>query len=786
MDTLAELRRVVRRLAAVGWNECLRKHGLDLEAALDRDDEGFAEALAADLAVDRDVPGFADFTTAGSRAIEPGKPAASLLYHAMASPLVHPNGTASSGNARQYPTLAELDAVENYIFALQQIDLSKLRNPVIAVLAYEYRTAPRSPHRQHADLAYSRCGVARVGTADATYDAVNRGFAGIDQHGAIRAVPARYAAFIAEHVMPDNHDAAIMAPQYGDHRRDFALPVHKLFPGSDCLVDTKLSIRFNEFHCNEKLARVHHHKDGIPLVGGFDINKYPFVRNSKNAGDLVLLQREGASVTVVPIPHDKLVRTAEQINNDSGRKEFVRFDVPSAATSKRYATSLKLPAAQSGARHAPEYVNIRHKVERRGNGLHIVDINGLSDVDFASHINGGGYQAAHFIDDSCDGVVSTVVDGLPPLPQSDWRVLPAYSLVTAPDFLPMSDQTEIAAWSDRSWRNRQGQFKQGGPDPLCKGRRPANLNLPLPEQPKGRAFDKTEETIVAIVGTAPLSNNAGGNAVRRLSPSFLTDAASNEFAPGWDVSLDEQNGTLFYAAYGLGSPFPEDAKLCAALNSYWPAVAPDASRTFGVQDSPTAIPMLDGELGYHPNHPAVHAGAVTAGAGWDGEHGPFFEAVDGVTHVNYASFRRSDYVSNALNGTIHVKDTIGVTSDHLIARMEALQDCIYVLPPGNGRVSQTQLWLVRAEDVADWSQHNEIADPAKLTGRGFIYEFAKVQDIEQDGKTIPGNPLRDGVAVPGDVMRRRIPVDRRFTCQLSKDFLLFRQTGTLSWTTVKR
>ncbi|MDE0114808.1 MAG: hypothetical protein OXN84_21315 [Albidovulum sp.] len=222
MGTLAELRGVAKQLVTKGWNEGLRKHGLDLKAALSHDDEGFAEALAATLAVDRNVPGFDDFTTAGNRAIEPGKPAASLLYHAMASPFVHPDGTAIPGKASHYPTLAELDAVENYIFGLHQIDLSQLRNPVIAVLAYEYRTAPRTPHGQHADLAYSRCGVARVGTAAAAYDAVNRGFAGIDQNGNTRAVPARYAAFIAEHVKPTNRDA-IMARQRGDQRRNFAL-----------------------------------------------------------------------------------------------------------------------------------------------------------------------------------------------------------------------------------------------------------------------------------------------------------------------------------------------------------------------------------------------------------------------------------------------------------------------------------------------------------------------------------------------------------------------------------
>lgn len=774
MDTLAELRRVAGRLVAEGWDEGLRKHGLELEAALARDDEGFAEALAADLAINREVPGFADFTTAGNRAVEPGKPAASLLYHAMASPFVHPDGTTAPGDASQYPTLAELDAVENHIFGLHQVDLSQLRNPVIAVLAYEYRTAPRSPHGQHADFAYSRCGVARVGTVAAAYDAVNRGFAGIDEHGAIRAVPARYAAFIAEHVKPTNRDT-IMARQRGDHGRDFALPVHKLFPGPDCLADTELSIRFNEFHRNEKLARVHR-EGGIRVVDGFDVDIYPFVRDSENAGDLVRLQREGASVALVPIPNNELVRTAEQFNSRSGRMEIVRFHVPPATRSNRYLTSLMLPSADGRARHAPEYVNIRHKVERQDNALRIVDLNALPDNDFSTHLRDGGYEAAHFIDDSCDGVVSTVVDGLPPPPQGDWRVLPAYSLVTAPDFLPMSDQTEITAWSRRSRRNSEDHFYQGSPDPLCEGREAANLNLPLPGQPNARAFAKTEQAVVAIVGTAPLSQGTGGNGIRRRSPSFLTDAAADEFKPGWDVSLDQQDRTLFYAAYGLGSPFPEDAKLCAALNSFWPAVAPDASRTFGMQFSPTAIPMLDGELGYHPKHPAVQAGTAKAGTGWDGEHGPFFEELGDTTYVNYANIDRSDYVGNALKRTVRVNDTSGVTANDLIARMEALQDCIAALPPRGDQVSRTRLWLVRAEAVANWSQHGENADPAALAGPGVLYEFAEVS----------GNPLRDGVAIPNDMLRRRIAVDNRYTCLLSETLLLFRQTDEAKWTPIER
>ena len=64
-----------------------------------------------------------------------------------------------------------------------------------------------------------------------------------------------------------------------------------------------------------------------------------------------------------------------------------------------------------------------------------------------------------------------------------------------------------------------------------------------------------------------------------------------------------RNSAIYLSSRGLGSPFPEDAKLCAMLNSFWPAVAPDAARTFG--QTPTGIPLLDTELGLHPQHRAL-------------------------------------------------------------------------------------------------------------------------------------------------------------------------------------
>ena len=96
----------------MGWQNLLKRHGLDITKA------DLAAELVRELTIDRGVPGFEDFTLAGQRGVEAGFPAASLLYHAFASPDVHPTATGEPATSvHAYPTLAELDAVENYIFA---------------------------------------------------------------------------------------------------------------------------------------------------------------------------------------------------------------------------------------------------------------------------------------------------------------------------------------------------------------------------------------------------------------------------------------------------------------------------------------------------------------------------------------------------------------------------------------------------------------------------------------------------------------------------------------------
>jgi hypothetical protein len=737
MALIDQVQQVCDRLALQGWRDLLLQHGLDITAT------DLQQELTKELStIDRNLPGFTDFAADGTRGIEPGSPARSLLYHAFASSAVHPTGN----NSEAYPTLAELDAIENYIYSLANRSLADFPNAVIAVFAYQYRIAARSPHGIHADMAFSRTGVARVGTEVANYSAARRSFwVECDDGDRLAVMPARYAAFLAVERRLSIDDA-ILEEQPSDRTRQFLFPVHKLFPGDECLRDVNITLEFLEYHRNEKLQRVHTHGE-IPVIDGFDINEPPFVRDSRSSRDLVELQPVNASVLLVPQPTPQLVYTSTQRNSVTGRDEIVRFRVPPENFNNRFWTSYQI-AANGRGREAPEYVNMRHLVETSASKQKLVDLNQeiASEDEFLQFLAQGGYEAAHFSDNSCDGCISVKVGGL-----SRLAVRPAYSLVTAPDFFPLADQIAIERWVDEFLPTLRDQFSQGGPSPLSEGRQPPNPDLTLPNS-ETKAFQRSETAIAAIVGSAPRTANPVASQPDSLV-SFLPDAASNVFAPGWDVSLGQDNQGNFYAAYGLGSPFPEDAKLCAALNSFWPAVAPDAARTFGILSAPTALPLLDRELGYHPQHPRVKAAEVTSQKGWDGEYGPFFEEFDGL-FVNFANKDRSDYISNALAGQIRVSELAQVDSAELIRRMEALRFCIRVLPP-NDTVSTTQLLLIAAEKIADWSTKND-----QLQGSGYLYIFATVEGSEQ---------------ITNDVHRKRLRVRNRFTCQITQDTLCWKQ-----------
>ncbi|MEM5317550.1 hypothetical protein [Paraburkholderia sp. JHI869] len=93
--------------------------------------------------------------------------ACSLLYHLLALSECSSPDTGVS--------LKNIELIENYLYSLAPLT-SDWTQPDIAVLANQYRPARRTGHQQHADMAFSRLGIARNGDTEAQYDAAIRCF----------------------------------------------------------------------------------------------------------------------------------------------------------------------------------------------------------------------------------------------------------------------------------------------------------------------------------------------------------------------------------------------------------------------------------------------------------------------------------------------------------------------------------------------------------------------------------------------------------------------------------
>lgn len=754
MALIDDVKTICDRLAPFGWRDLLlavTSNVLDISQTTTTKLRN--TLLAIIPSIDRTRAGFEDFHPAASKAVTAGTPSQSLLYHALASCQVHPTADGKpSANPKHYPTLDELDTIENYIYSLAS-DRTDLGDTVVAVFAYQYRPASRTTHLRHADLVFSRTGVARVGTAAANYDASRRSFWVIPKDGSdsLCVLPARYAVFLARKAKP-GAAGSVQGGHNGPADDDFLFPVHKLFDGRECLQGQNLTISYSEFHRNEKLRKIHslpETQGGLRVPQGFDISKAPFVRDSTNGGNLASLIRAGSSVQLTPKPGASLVHTVSQKNTVANKNQLAHFIVPPIRTVRDRETrfvdsTLEIPAFNED-RLAPEYVNIRHKIDPQGSTTQIPsDLNQEPSASFASLMANGGYAAAHFVDDSCDGVVNASVTGL----TGGTPTFPAFSLITAPDFFPLADQSEVEA-----------DPTIGRVRPLSKGRLPVNPTLPLPGDPTSFAFARSEKTVTAIVGsTASGPVSAAPNLPNRMV-SFLPDAASNVFAPGWDTSRSRDAVGPFLTSSGLGSPFPEDAKLCAALASFWPAVAPDNGRTFGNEGFGNQLPMLDEELGFHPNHERVRTGNVVSYRGWDGEYGPFIEKVGTKQHVNYVAIERSDYVSNALAGRIRVSLTAEVQSEDLIARHQALLKCQAAMTVS----TSTAMCLVVVRKVDDWATFG--AGVPQLTGAGFLMEFAELTGARKTTTEL-------------DRVRREIR--KRHICQIGSNGLAYKN-GTAAF-----
>jgi hypothetical protein len=629
MALIDRVKTVLSRLAPQGWQALFNLHGLDITAS-DLKMELGRQLIKADgqTTIDRNLPGFEDFALEGDRGVVPGQPARSLLFHALASPNVVKgvNGV----ELLAFPTLAELEMIENYVFGANPPSLLDLRarfpgaTIAIVVFAAEYRPAAETVHRKHADFCCSRTGVARVGTAPAVYLPKNRGFLPFvdGDNNAIRILPARYAAYIAIQRKGDPLRFGPMRPQNEDSNLDFWVPIHKLFNGTECLRGLDLTINLKTNHVNEKLRRIHLEFGRRGIDGGWrepDISQSPFIFRdgiAEWATDANL-----GSGLLVPTVHPALVEAGIY----QGKPLTYRV---SPNPNRNLSSSLTIEA-QDDFRQAPEYVHARHLLRQNG-----VEENLNDRQDVAAAVERGNYRARHYLDFTGDGWIDAEC---PQLATEINRRVPAYSLVTAPDFFPNCDQRELLEWTETSvptvLRNNLWRIP---PETLADGRFAPNLQL------VGANFRPEDKTVTAIVSLPQVGvvQPTRLDLPTTVRHAYLPDAAASVFQPGWDVSLSRTQTipqTPHLAAYGLGSPFPEDAKLCAALSTFWPGVAPDATRTFQPSPSwPTVSPMTDEEIGQSGSLP------------WDGIPGSKTITVSNRRLVEYADFDHADYVETAL------------------------------------------------------------------------------------------------------------------------------------------
>ncbi|WP_298511834.1 hypothetical protein [uncultured Kordia sp.] len=780
-----EIFKLCNKLAQNGWRELIlsvTKNQLDIEQ---NSADKLKEALLMPIdEINRDLEGFDDYRLDGNQGITPMSFSKSLLYHALASPDV------IDSNITYYPSLEELDLIENFIYSNEiqkegnKQSLASLKanygsKLVVAVFAYQYRTWEESSHRAHAGMNYSRTGISRIGTSESIHDPKRRSFWVGDTDGAISALPCRYGAFLAIKDTGENikTNFSIMDSNSDDSDMDFVVPVYKLFEGDECLSDIQdLKLEFETYHKNEKLRKAHDSQINytIPIDSSYDQKAFPFIIDDITKPDFLYSKKDlkyssNNFIGSILIEPTKGAISEPAIQNN----KYVAFKVPEhdenlANRGNRYNSSFQIPAGQG--RSAPEYVNIRQRVKNLNvvnPELDIENINNLRSDKFNELLNKGGYLAVDFIDRTGDGFVKIKeFEGL--------SSLAAYSLITAIDFFPLVNQRDIFRWnsvpgiiqnSQGNWQvnpDSDAHFLQGGTSPLSDGRRVrANIN----HSPFISDISVTNTSVISNKNSLQIKENLKSN--DQLSISYLPDAASNVFAPGWDISVDINNGTAFYAAYGLGSPFPEDAKLCAALNSYWPAAAPDASRTFFLSDTfiefrkkMTAIPLTDEELGIHPK--VANIIGVSSFTGWDGEYGPFLESDSDDEYVNYADIARSDYTFNAWQGFMNMDLLKKITTSQLIGRMEALRKCILeLLPPVNDLVHFNQLWLASFQEIDNWSTQNDRMNN-RLNGSGFRFIF-----ITPEGDT----PLVDTT----DIKRLRMKVDKKYECQLDKDTFVWQE-----------
>ena len=682
MTLFKRVQAICTALAPNGWRQLL------LEATAGEMDicaANLEEVLARDLkSIDQSLKGFEDFAATDQAGQSGAFPSgARLLLHAFASPRVTEQTDGSPLTA--YPSLAQIDCIENLLFANRHFSRAQLQQVsadqvvAIAVFACEYRPADHTLDKQGADFCFSRTGLSRSGTADAHYDRARRTFDPLDPADphAFRVMPVRYVPYLAVQKSGDNAHLPCH-PQKGDDGRQFWVPFHKLFDGPECIEGLDLRVTLRADHVNEKLARLlrvlndEGYDTGTP---NSDLDAPPFTTREGLAA-FADPDSFGPGLLMPQLFENKnLIKAAEFGGKPVTLKVAKGFEKSYSDTHRltHYFDSLyvepegPLPPSGGGStvsptgksHRTPEIINARHVIKPDGQRVNLNE-----EPDVYDAVRAGGYEAQLYEDFAGDGAIQASCPQLANLvPQS----VPAYSIIAAPDFFPYCHQlAQMESW-DRAPKEIRNGLWAVPPYALCDTRYGPNVHLKAFED-RGEAALQ-DKTVTAIV---PLLQNIGRQAEARVvptapRPTALSDGASGVFDPGWDVTTDtpvgkEDNSNLFLTGYGLGSPFVEDAKICAALGTFWPAVAPDSTRSFAPYSYwPTVSPLTDEETGQTGDMP------------WDGVFGPKWldpgESPDGKPYVDYLDFNYVDYVDNTLAGLLTASLTAKVDNEEYERRV---------------------------------------------------------------------------------------------------------------------
>lgn len=751
-----------------GWQDLFLIHGLDILA------DDLEKELSKKLNVDRTQPGFEDFALEGSKGIEPYIPARSLLYHGFASPQVV-SWIDKDGNEKDlhdFPTIEELSIVENFVYAIRTTSISELRvrakgRPLaMVVFASEYRPAINTVHKKHADKCFSRVGISRVGTAPQEYSGPERGYFSIDENNEFRlkVLPCYFSAYIAVQMKGDESSFGPLRFQRGDliggnlsiprghdDQRDFWVPIHKIFAGKECLRGHDLKPVLEAKHINEKLKKAHRELSGNGDRKGYNTGRYepelscpPFVFTDGIA-DLRIFNAGGEG-EVIPIYHESLV---SDIKDENGN--YITYIVPE--NKDPYGGTVNVDYNPNGGRPAPEYLHAKHKVEDG----ELIDLNEKEGVK--ETIKKGNYNAAHYIDYTGDGFVN--ID-CPSLVLEISNVKPAYSLVCPTDFFPLVNQEDLLTWWQQS--APKNLFEKiwpenpGTPLSLCDTRYPANLYLKYSSFYKdsdinnkesyineNRVFESEDNTMTAIVSLMGMGTGKLTTLTKRKNyrMSILTDGASGIYAPGWDVSIDRTGevdvsddgseiipGTTFLSNYGLGSPFPEDAMLCAALSSFWPAAAPDITRSFRPNSRyATSTPLEDNVTGQE--------GEVS----WNELYPPKIIEANGEKGI--AAFQKleyGDFVQTTLDNKFDYSKIGKINSEEYAARTLVMAVVYEALEATNR--SQKASWTVFSFKKAKDSPKEELNTVKELlkntnasVNEKFLYRFVMFKPLMESDKT---------------------------------------------------